>query len=55
MLISKFDLTFFSPHRKGVGFLGDYEIDLCSSKPFKTKVSHKYRFFIPEHFWSKVC
>jgi hypothetical protein len=25
MVISKFDLTFFSPHRKGVGFLGDYE------------------------------
>ena len=26
------------------------EIDLGSSKPFKTKVSHKYRFFIPESF-----
>ena len=25
MLISKFDLTFFSPHRKCVGFHGDYE------------------------------
>ena len=27
MLISKLDLTFFSPHRKGVGFRGDYETD----------------------------
>jgi len=26
MLISKLDLTFFSPHRKGVGFQGDYEL-----------------------------
>ena len=26
------------------------EIDLGSSKPFKTKVSHKYRFFVPESF-----
>ena len=25
MVISKFDLMLFSPHRKGVGFLGDYE------------------------------
>lgn len=25
MLINKLDLTFFSPHRKGVGFRGDYE------------------------------
>lgn len=26
------------------------EIDLGSSKPFKTKVSHKYRFFVPSSF-----
>ena len=25
MLISKLDLMLFSPHRKGVGFRGDYE------------------------------
>ena len=25
MLINKLDLTLFSPHRKGVGFRGDYE------------------------------
>ena len=25
MVISKFDLMLFSPHRKGVGFRGDYE------------------------------
>ena len=26
------------------------EIDLGSSKPFITKVSHKYRFFVPASF-----
>ena len=25
MVISKLDLTLFSPHHKGVGFRGDYE------------------------------
>lgn len=26
------------------------EIDLCSDKPFRTRVSHKYRFFVPATF-----
>ena len=47
MLISKFDLTFFSPHRKGVGFRRDYETEelLRSDTGYYTIIEKLSDFF----------